>query len=213
MGWDTTATAVGTSAAAIVTAVMAYQTRRVATRTGREAKATETLATASLRAAEATRELAAQGALGYRPELAAEIVEGPRGGGEPPTYDMGVKLVNVGAGPGLGCIFAAQRDGLWCATAQIHISPNDNRTVKASQRAGEPEHSWWRPEEEGRSPPHYVFFCRDVLDRRYRFMIDDLGNVLGPEVRGPEDLRAPSSLHWSTDIRLWGPPTERSAPM
>jgi hypothetical protein len=90
----------------------------------------------------------------------------------------------------------------------MHLSPNDERKVDAFAQGGQPEYSWFMPEAEGQGPVERVLFCHDVFNRRYRFLINALGQVLPPEIRRPEECGPPSAMHWSTDVRLWAQPVQ-----
>lgn len=187
-GWEE-AIAVGTVAGAVLTGGMATATAVMAKRTRQEASA--------------TLELARLGQLAYRPVLSVETSESSRSSS---GYNRKVTVWNVGSGPALGCLYAAQEDGQWCMTPLMHVAAGTSRPIPATSRGLAPEMAWWTPigwaPEKGAMPE--VAFCRDVFNHRYRFLIDHGGHVLAPEIKPPEDCQGTAGGDWWTDVALWG---------
>jgi hypothetical protein len=196
MTWTQVA-AIATAVAAAVTAYMAYQTRNVA-------RATQRAAGASLDEAKATRELAEQAkedrVLAHHPWLSAERVGSDISCG-PQVGDEQVKIVNIGTGAALGCIFAMQGGGYRFITSMVDLGPNDARAVPAHDAGNSPPDEWFGV------PPlaDAAIFCHDVFGRRYRFLVRD-GYVQTPEIRDAQDCQGPSNSQiWWLHVSLWGP--------
>jgi len=165
------------------------------------AERTRAEADATVQSARATVELAEQGLLAYQPVLSVEVFKQTAGANGPESFDAQLKVVNVGMGPAVGCLVAICDRDRWCISPRLSISAAEERILGAARPSGVgvPHHWFSRG---GTSFPT-VIFCRDVTDRRYRFVIDGSGQTLAPEVRLP--TAAPGG--WWSDPRLW-PPVE-----
>ena len=192
-------TAIATAGMAVVTAAMAWETRRMAKRTAEEA-------TATARSADATLELARLGRLGYQPVLAVAIGQTyPASSAD--GHRRSLSLRNVGAGPAIGCLYASQDEGRWCMTPLLHLAAGKStEAVIAHNRGANPEQAWWTPSDSQAymGTMSEVMFCRDIFNRRYRFLIDSGGHVLDPEIKPAEDCHGTAGGDWWTDHALWG---------
>ena len=180
--------ATATAIAAGFTAWMASKTKTLAESGNKQAKAALDL----VAEAQLDRELS------YRPVLAV------RSKRESVGSDWIISLRNIGTGPALGCIYAVQEGGLWNTTERADLAPGDRVEARALPRGAGPNFAWWAKAPVQSGPPAEVVFCRDVFNKRYRFLIDDAGHVLTAEVKSREYRSTTTGGDWWTDYALWG---------
>lgn len=194
--------AVATAGSAVATLVAAAFTARMANETRKMAERTEAEAEATMQSAAAAAAVAEQGLLAYQPVLSIGNLT-PRVAGEPApgTLSATLEFENAGMGPAIGATFAWQSEGRWCRV-RTDLKPGAMRKLTAGNETGGVPFHWFVPEA-GKPPVPGVLFCRDVMGRRYRFLIDSRQLVWQPTIVREADCPPSSADLWLSDPLLW----------
>jgi hypothetical protein len=179
-------------------------TRDATTATQVAAEATQMAAQATRDDADATLLLVEQGRWAYQPVLAATFPNGAAN----TSGALHVNVQNIGPGLALGVVCAIRFDGAaggWRCTQEMHLPAASLEAVVMAVRS-EPVPEAWFTRSNGEMPP-VVLFCRDMFDRRYRFVQDKDGHVRGPDVIEPHEVGNEGPYKWWTDRTLWPPTT------
>lgn len=86
----------------------------------------------------------------------------------------------------------------------LNLLPSSSREAQSFERSNEPVPVEWFARE-GNRPTNEVIFCGDVLNNRYRFLIDNNGHIVPPDVSPGDAYPTMGEAPWEIDPRLWAP--------